>query len=191
MAGGVADTRVLILAAIQFGFTLASYGIGIFLPLILKEYHLSNWAIGWIAAIPYLFASAGMILWARYVDQKGRRVVNLAIACLLGGAGLLAPIVSGSLAIASDGVQRGPGRRHRGAGDLLVDPDALPDRCCRRGRARLHQQYRHRRRFRRSVHDGLVEGILRLLRRRPDRGGRHHDIAAVASMSLKLVVSKE
>ena len=95
----LADTRVLILAAIQFGFTLASYGIGIFLPLILKEYHLSNWAIGWIAAIPYLFASAGMILWARYVDQKGRRVVNLAIACLLGGAGLLAPIVSGSLAI--------------------------------------------------------------------------------------------
>jgi MFS transporter, ACS family, tartrate transporter len=93
------DTRVLILAVIQFGFTLASYGIGIFLPLILKEYHLSNWDIGWISAIPYLFASAGMILWARYVDQKGRRVVNLAIACLLGGAGLVAPIVSGSLAI--------------------------------------------------------------------------------------------
>ncbi|HEX3116019.1 MAG TPA: MFS transporter [Bradyrhizobium sp.] len=99
----MADTRVLILAAIQFGFTLASYGIGIFLPLILKEYHLSNWAIGWIAAVPYLFASAGMILWARYVDQKGRRIVNLAIACLLGGAGLLAPIVSGSLAIGLTG----------------------------------------------------------------------------------------
>jgi MFS family permease len=93
------DARVLILAAIQFGFTLASYGIGIFLPLILKEYHLSNWAIGWLSAIPYLFASAGMIWWARHVDQKGRRIVNLAIACLLGGAGLVAPIVSGSLAI--------------------------------------------------------------------------------------------
>jgi MFS family permease len=93
------DSRVLILAVIQFGFTLASYGIGIFLPLILKEYHLSNWAIGWISAIPYVFASAGMILWARYVDQKGRRIANLAIACLLGGAGLVAPILSGSLAI--------------------------------------------------------------------------------------------
>jgi ACS family tartrate transporter-like MFS transporter len=93
------DTRVLILAAIQFGFTMASYGIGIFLPLILKEYHLSNWTIGWMSAIPYLFASAGMIWWAHYVDQKGRRIVNLAIACLLGGAGLVAPIISGSLAI--------------------------------------------------------------------------------------------
>ncbi|MGB9116034.1 MFS transporter, partial [Bradyrhizobium sp.] len=63
------DSRVLICAAIQFGFTLGSYGIGIWLPLMLKEYHLSNLAIGWIAAIPYLFASIGMILWARYVDE--------------------------------------------------------------------------------------------------------------------------
>jgi MFS family permease len=94
------DTRVLILAGIQFGFTLGSYGIGIWLPLILKEYHLSNFAIGWIAAIPYVFATAGMIFWARYVDHKGRRVVNLAIACFLGGAGLVAPILSGSLAVA-------------------------------------------------------------------------------------------
>jgi MFS transporter, ACS family, tartrate transporter len=91
------DARVLICTAIQFGFTLGSYGIGIWLPLMLKEYHLSNLAIGWIAAIPYLFASVGMILWARYVDEKGRRIVNLALACLLGGLGLLAPIVSGSV----------------------------------------------------------------------------------------------
>jgi MFS transporter, ACS family, tartrate transporter len=101
--GALKDTRVLICAAIQFGFTLGSYGIGIWLPLILKEYHLSTLAIGWIAAIPYLFASAGMILWARYVDQRGRRVVNLAIACFLGGVGLLAPILSGSLVVALTG----------------------------------------------------------------------------------------
>jgi MFS family permease len=91
------DLRVLICAAIQFGFTLGSYGIGIWLPLILKEYHLSTLAIGWISAIPYLFASIGMIVWARYVDQAGHRLLNLAIACLLGGIGLVAPILSGSL----------------------------------------------------------------------------------------------
>lgn len=98
--GALKDTRVLICAAIQFGFTLGSYGIGIWLPLILKEYHLSTLAIGWIAAIPYIFASAGMIVWARYVDRKGRRIVNLAIACFLGAVGLLAPVLSGSLPIA-------------------------------------------------------------------------------------------
>ncbi|KJC43909.1 membrane protein [Bradyrhizobium sp. LTSP849] len=94
------DTRVQILAAIQFGFTLGSYGIGIWLPLILREYHLSTLTIGWISAIPYLSASVGMIVWARHVDRKGRRVVNLAIACLLGGIGLAAPILSGSLTVA-------------------------------------------------------------------------------------------
>jgi ACS family tartrate transporter-like MFS transporter len=94
------DSRVLICTAIQFGFTLGSYGIGIWLPLMLKEYHLSNLAIGWIAAIPYLFASLGMILWAHHVDRKGSRIVNLALACLLGGVGLLAPIASGSVGLA-------------------------------------------------------------------------------------------
>ena len=95
--GALKDARVLICAAIQFGFTLGSYGIGIWLPLMLKEYHLSNIAVGWVTAIPYLFASVGMILWARYVDHKGRRIANLALACLLGGIGLLAPILSNSL----------------------------------------------------------------------------------------------
>jgi MFS family permease len=61
---------------------------------------LSTLAIGWVAAIPYLFASAGMILWARHVDQKGRRIVNLAIACFLGAVGLVAPILSGSVTVA-------------------------------------------------------------------------------------------
>jgi MFS family permease len=97
------DARVLILAAIQFGFTLGSYGIGIWLPLILREYHLSTLAIGWIAAVPYVFAAVGMILWARYVDRRGRRIVNLAVTCCLGGVGLVAPILSGSLALALTG----------------------------------------------------------------------------------------
>jgi ACS family tartrate transporter-like MFS transporter len=91
------DARVLICTAVQFGFTLGSYGIGVWLPLMLKEYHLTNSQIGWLAAVPYLFATIGMVLWARYVDHRGRRVVNLAIACLLGGLGLLAPILSNSL----------------------------------------------------------------------------------------------
>jgi ACS family tartrate transporter-like MFS transporter len=91
------DARVLICAAIQFGFTLGSYGIGIWLPLMLKEYHLTNTEVGWVTAIPYLFASVGMIVWARYVDNKGQRIANLAIACSLGAVGLLVPIVSNTL----------------------------------------------------------------------------------------------
>src|SRR4029077_7912796 len=91
------DARVLICTAVQFGFTLGSYGIGVWLPLMLKEYHLTNAQIGWIAAIPYLFATVGMILWARWVDYKGQRIVNLALACTLGAVGLLLPIFFNSL----------------------------------------------------------------------------------------------
>jgi ACS family tartrate transporter-like MFS transporter len=97
LLAALADPRVLICTAIQFGFTLGSYGIGIWLPLMLREFHLSNSAIGWIAAIPYLFATVGMILWARHVDEKGKRIANLALACLLGAVGLLLPILSNSL----------------------------------------------------------------------------------------------
>ena len=139
------DVRVLVCAAIQFGFTLGSYGIGIWLPLILKEYHLTNLSIGWISAIPYLFASIGMIVWARYVDRTGHRLVNLAIACLLGGAG-----------------------------GVLDGADPILDRRRGRGWIGLHQQHRHGRRFRRTVVDGLAEGVFRLLCVRAHRGRGDH-----------------
>src|SRR6202790_3749398 len=167
------DSRVLICAAIQFGFTLGSYGIGIWLPLMLKEYHLSNFAIGWIAAIPYLFASVGMILWARYVDERPAHRQSgggvLVGRCRLAGAHHLRFGYC-----RRHRIQPGPGRRDVGAGDLLDHTDAIPDRGRRRRRARLHQQHRHRRRLCRPVHDGLAEGIFRVLRRRPVGGRGDH-----------------
>ena len=46
--GAILDVRILTLALVQFGFTLGSYGIGIWMPLILKEYQLSDLAIGFL-----------------------------------------------------------------------------------------------------------------------------------------------
>lgn len=93
----IADPRVLILALVQFGFTLGSYGIGIWLPLIVKEYHLSNLAVGFVTAVPYLFASLGMMAWAWHVDRTGKKIFHLAITCLLGAIGLAASVISGAL----------------------------------------------------------------------------------------------
>ncbi len=93
----ITDRRVLILALVQFGFTLGSYGIGIWLPLIVKEYHLSNLAIGFVTAVPYLFASLGMMAWAWHVDRTGKKIFHLAITCLLGAVGLAASVISGAL----------------------------------------------------------------------------------------------
>jgi MFS transporter, ACS family, tartrate transporter len=100
LLGAITDIRVIILALVQFGFTLGSYGIGIWMPLILKEYQLSDLAIGFLTVIPYLFAILGMLAWAWYADKTGQKIVNLALACLLAAVGFAALVVSGSLLIA-------------------------------------------------------------------------------------------
>jgi MFS family permease len=100
LAAALADIRVVMLAAIQFGFTLGSYGIGIFLPQIIKGFVLSNLAASVLSAVPYIFASAAMLWWAWYVDRTGRKIGNLAIACAVGTAGLLASVATGNLMVA-------------------------------------------------------------------------------------------
>ncbi len=190
------DVRVLVCAAIQFGFTLGSYGIGIWLPLILKEYHLTNLSIGWISAIPYLFASIGMIVWARYVDRTGHRLVNLAIACLLGGIGLARADPVGIADGGADRVHRGADRRLGGAGGVLDGADKVPDRHGGRRRPRLHQQHRHGRRFRRTVDDGLAEGVFRLLCVRAHRGRGDHGrldagVAVAETRSVERIAARQ
>jgi MFS transporter, ACS family, tartrate transporter len=94
------DIRVVILAVVQFGFTLGSYGVGIFLPQIIKTSTLSNVTVGYLVAIPYFFASVGMIWWAWHVDRTGQKIKNLTIACALATLGLAASVLSTQLAIA-------------------------------------------------------------------------------------------
>jgi MFS family permease len=100
LAAALSDTRVVMLAAIQFGFTLGSYGIGIFLPQIIKGFGLTNLAASVLSAVPYIFASAAMLWWAWYVDRTGRKIGNLAVACAVGTAGLLASVATGNLVVA-------------------------------------------------------------------------------------------
>jgi MFS transporter, ACS family, tartrate transporter len=76
------DVRVLILTIIQFAYTLGSYGIGIWLPQILKTHGLSNVAVGFVSAVPYLFASVAMLIWAAYVDRAGQKIAHLTLGFL-------------------------------------------------------------------------------------------------------------
>ena len=56
------DPRVLILAVAQFGFTAGSYGVGIWLPQIIKDAQLSNLAVGFVTALIGI-TSARAIFW--------------------------------------------------------------------------------------------------------------------------------
>ena len=90
------DPRVLILGAVQFGFLVGSYGVGIWLPQIIKLGHLSDLQVGFITSGVYALASLTMIVWANHVDRGGNKVTNLALSCVLGGAGLVGAIMTGN-----------------------------------------------------------------------------------------------
>jgi D-galactonate transporter len=87
------DPRVWILASVQFGFLVGSYGIGMFLPRILQAGDLGNVQVGFLTSACYLCASVGMIVWARYVDRHGAKIANLSMACLLSAIGFLGAVL--------------------------------------------------------------------------------------------------
>jgi len=90
------DPRVLILTVAQFGFTAGSYGVGIWLPQIMKDAQLSNVTIGFLTGACYVVASVAMIAWAAWVDRTGRKIRNLTLACLVAAIGLVLAIVTGN-----------------------------------------------------------------------------------------------
>jgi len=93
------DSRVLVLALVQFLFTIGSYGVAIFLPLIVKAQHFSNFAIGFLIAIPSLIACVVMIYWAGAVGRSGRKITGLALTCLVSAIGLLIAVWADSFVI--------------------------------------------------------------------------------------------
>ena len=90
------DPRVLILTVAQFGFTAGSYGVGIWLPQIMKDAKLSNVTIGFLTGACYAVASIAMIAWAAWVDRTGHKIRNLTLACLVSAIGLVIAIVVGN-----------------------------------------------------------------------------------------------
>jgi MFS transporter, ACS family, tartrate transporter len=95
--GAMKDPRVLMSALIVFCYTVGSYGISLWLPLILKGHDLSTTAIGWLSAIPYLFATVATLVFARFVDKTGLKVYTLIFTLVLGIAGMVLSVFFPSL----------------------------------------------------------------------------------------------
>src|SRR5262249_25120620 len=86
------DVRVIVLTAMQFAYTLGSYGIGIWLPQILKTHGMSNLAVGFVSAVPYLFAKVAMLIWAACVDRAGHKILHLTLGFLMATLGLIVSV---------------------------------------------------------------------------------------------------
>lgn len=82
---------VWLLAVIYLSKTMAVYGVGFFAPTLIKGLTkgLSNFEIGLINAIPYIFASVFMVWWGRHSDRTGERRWHVAGSVLICAVGLL------------------------------------------------------------------------------------------------------
>jgi len=89
-AGGFRNRKVWVLAAAYFGFIMGLYGIGFWLPSLVKASGVTNPAtIGWLTAIPYAAAVVSMILTSRSSDRRRERRWHIAVPALAGAAGLV------------------------------------------------------------------------------------------------------
>src|ERR1700737_3810114 len=79
----LSSPKVLTLSLIYFGFVGALYGMQFWLPQIVKAFGLTNAQTGFVTAIPYLFGTIAMILWARHSDATRERVAHVGGPLLL------------------------------------------------------------------------------------------------------------
>jgi D-galactonate transporter len=79
----LSSPRVLKLSVIYFGFVGALYGMQFWLPQIVKAFGFTNAQTGFVTAIPYLFGSIAMVVWAQHSDQTRERVWHVGLPLLL------------------------------------------------------------------------------------------------------------
>ena len=79
----LSSPKVIVLSLVYFGFVGALYGMQFWLPQIVKAFGLTNAQTGFVTAIPYLFGTIAMILWARHSDATRERVVHVGAPLLL------------------------------------------------------------------------------------------------------------
>src|SRR5882724_7598414 len=79
----LASSKVIMLSLIYFCFVAALYGMQFWLPQIVKAFGLTNAQTGFVTAIPYLFGTIAMILWARHSDATRERVAHVGAPLLL------------------------------------------------------------------------------------------------------------
>lgn len=90
LAGALRDPRVLGMSLVYFSMIIPIYALAFFLPTIVDQMgSFTTLQIGFITAVPYVFAAAGLMFLARRSDRLGERIYHYAIPAAIGGAGLV------------------------------------------------------------------------------------------------------
>jgi MFS transporter, ACS family, tartrate transporter len=125
------DPRVLALGLVIFGTSLGSDGLSLWLPLIVQSMGFSNFANGFVVAMPSVAGACAMLLWARSSDKRAERVWHVALAVLFASCGFaissFAPtnaIVLAGLVIAVIGINAAYGPFYSLPSTFLAGPAA-------------------------------------------------------------------
>jgi MFS transporter, ACS family, tartrate transporter len=105
LGAAIANPQVWRFALVYFGVIMGNYGLGFWLPQIVKNFGgLSNLQTGFLTALPYLLAAIGMVLWGRHADRTQERVWHFFVMGIMKevtgayGGGLLALAASAGVA---------------------------------------------------------------------------------------------
>jgi ACS family tartrate transporter-like MFS transporter len=93
---GLSDARVWLLALADFGIIIALYGIGLWLPQIVKSLGFDDLETGFVVAVPYVATMIAMIAWARLSDARGERIRHIVQPALLASVSLAAAALLGA-----------------------------------------------------------------------------------------------
>ncbi|SAL25694.1 major facilitator transporter [Caballeronia arvi] len=83
------DPRVLALALIYFGTSAGLYTLGLWAPLIIRQFGFTALETGLITGIPSVVAVVAMILWAKHSDRTQERTWHVVIPCALACIGFI------------------------------------------------------------------------------------------------------
>ena len=90
LGGAMRNPKVWILSLIYFGVVMGLYGIGFWLPTLVRATGVkSALDIGLLSAIPYAVAAVAMVAVGRSADARRERRWHFAIPCLFGAVGLV------------------------------------------------------------------------------------------------------
>jgi MFS family permease len=85
----LANRRTWLLAVVYFTIPVTLYGIGFWLPQMLKTASgAGDFSVGLLSAIPYAAGAVAMVLAGRHSDRTGERRWHVAVAAAIGAAGL-------------------------------------------------------------------------------------------------------
>jgi ACS family tartrate transporter-like MFS transporter len=90
LSSALANPQVWRFALVYFGVIMGNYGLGFWLPQIVKGLgHLSNFQTGLLTAAPYVVAAGTMALWGRHADRTQERVWHFVIPSAIAAAAFL------------------------------------------------------------------------------------------------------